>query len=354
MSTFAVTIEEIAKVWTHPNADLLEMAQLSSMTFQFVIGKGQFKAGDQVVYFPVDSLLPVPIIEKLGLAGKLSGKEKNRVKTVRLRDQISQGVVASPVVLLPAGEYTVGQDVTDLLGVTKYEAPLIPSQAGNLVRLPDMVSVYDIEGAERFAAIVADYLMDQPVMITEKLEGSHFAASLLADDRIVISQRNYAIEPVPGKVHDWHKVAQTSGLIEKLPRIKAYLAELLPTTIYVLTVRGEVLGPGVQKNIYKLPDHRVLLFELEVNGTPLDATLYRQIMEAFELDHAPVLAYDVTLRDWLNGQALNVASNGKSQLHPETLREGIVIRPLQEARDSNLGRVIIKQRSPEYLAQSEF
>src|SRR5688572_22689788 len=165
MSTFAVTIEQIDKVWAHPNADLLDMAQLTSMTYQFVIGKGQFRAGDLVVYFPIDSVLPESIIQTLGLSGKLAGKDKNRIKTVRLRDQISQGVVTTPEAVLPVeiGDLQVGQDVTEILGVTKYDPPLPPSNEGKLIRLPAGVGVYDIEGAERYASAVEAYLMDQPV-----------------------------------------------------------------------------------------------------------------------------------------------------------------------------------------------
>lgn len=358
MSTFAVTVERIARIWTHPNADLLEMAQLESMTYQFVVGKGVHQAGDLVVYFPIDSLLPTSIIETLELSGKLSGSEKNRVKTVRLRGEISQGVVAFPQMVVPGWHegmaLTAGQDVTALLGVAKYEAPIIPIHAGRLVSLPALVGVYDIEGAERFADIVALYLMDRPVMISEKVEGSHFAASLLENGNVAVSQRHHRIEPIEGSQHDWHKVAHQSGIVASLPAMKEALSQRLDTPIQVLTVRGEVLGPGVQKNIYKLPDHKVLVFEVEVNGRPINADLYLDMIEQFKLEHAPVLASNVTLRAWLDGRMLAEASNGKSVLKPDIVREGIVIRPMSEVRDETFGRVIIKQRSPEYLAKSDF
>src|SRR5690349_19219991 len=136
MSTFAVTIERIAEVLPHTNADRLEMAKVASMAFQFVIAKGSFQPGDLVIYFPIDSVLPDNVITAIGLEGKLSGAEKNRVKTVRLRGAISQGVVAEPSLLLvdwKINGYEEGQDITERLGVTKYEAPPVVSQAGNLV-----------------------------------------------------------------------------------------------------------------------------------------------------------------------------------------------------------------------------
>jgi RNA ligase (TIGR02306 family) len=358
MSTFAVSIERIAEVWAHPNADRLEMARLASMPYQFVIAKGSYKPGDLVVYFPIDSILPNEIISDIGLAGKLSGPDKNRVKTVRLRGQISQGVVATPEIVFQDGGikfregFREGEDVTEALGVTKYEPPIIPSHAGSLRPLPNLVSVYDIEGTERYAAQVDQYLMDEPVMITEKLEGSHFAASISRDGEISVCQRRYRILPVDGTEHDWYKVARTSGLLRKLPLIQQeeWNCGRDPE---VITVRGEILGPGIQGNIYGLSEHQLRVFEIEIDGEPVDVERCWSLVEKFEIETVPVISIGATLRNWLGGQKIADASNGKSILNPAVMREGIVIRPLQEIRDATLGRVIIKQRSPEYLAASD-
>jgi RNA ligase (TIGR02306 family) len=357
MSIFAVSIERIEKVWPHTNADRLSLAKLASMTYQFVIGKEQYQAGDLVVYFPIDSLIPQPIIEQLGLTGKLSGAEKNRVKTARLRGEISQGIVGSPALLLPdwsPERYHEGQDVAALLGVTKYDPPPVISMEGNLVPLPAMVSVYDIEGAERFASIVEQYLMDAPVLITEKLEGSHFSISIDEGGEIAVSQRRYRIEPVEGVEHDWHKVARLSGLREKMPALREAVQDALGKVPHVVNVRGEMIGPGIQGNYYKLPTQTVRIFEIEADGQPLDAPLFLQLAEQFGIETAPVLSVGATLREWLAGQTVAAASNGTSVIAPHLAREGIVIRPLREQTDLNLGRVVIKQRSPEYLAGSDY
>jgi hypothetical protein len=54
--------------------------------------------------------------------------------------------------------------------VIKYEPPIIPSQAGNLVPLPNLVSLYDIEGAERFGEQVDKYLLDAPIEVEPYLD----------------------------------------------------------------------------------------------------------------------------------------------------------------------------------------
>jgi RNA ligase (TIGR02306 family) len=350
VSTFAVTVERIRDVWPHPNADRLELARLASMSFQFVIAKGAYRAGDEFVYFPIDSVLPPALIERLGLTGKLAGSAKDRVKTVRLRGEISQGVVAA-IEVLPAGvAYAVGDDVTARLGVTKYEPPPVTTEGGELVPLPPLVSVYDIEGCERFHAVLEAYLLDAPVAITEKLEGSHFAASLdVAAGEVAVCQRRYRIDPVPGVEHTWHALARASGVLGALPAIACELGQ--PSTV---TVRGEVIGPGVQGNHYRLAARRLVAFEVEADGVPVDAGRFFALCERFGLEHAPVLARGETLRAWLAGRTVAVASNGPSALEPRVAREGVVVRPLREARDPSFGRVILKQRSPAYLAQSDY
>ncbi len=356
MSTFAVTVERIGRIWPHDNADRLEMASLEGKAYEFVVGKGDFQPGDSVIYFPVDSVLPAWICEKLNLTGKLTGKEQNRVKTVRLRGNISQGIVCSTAQLAPAisDNAGLGDDVTEALGVTKYEAPIIPSVWGNLAPLPRLVSAYDIESAQNFVGIVDQYLMDSPCYITEKLEGSNWSATLYRDGELIASQRNYRIIPVPGGEHDWYKVIRTQNLDEAL---KTLMAEMIAdegnTLIQAITLRGEMLGPGIQSNIYGLKNHEVRLFDIEVNGTPVDAARFLDYAARYNLSTAPVLAVGMTLRSWLDGRDLREASNGKSAL-ADRLREGIVIKPMVEGYEPKIGRVFVKQRSPEYLAKSEF
>jgi RNA ligase (TIGR02306 family) len=350
MSTFAVTVERIGDVWPHPNADRLELARLASMSYQFVIAKGAYRPGDAVVYFPVDSVLPAALAERLGLAGKLAGSGKDRVKTVRLRGEISQGVVASLDVLPPSGRApAAGDDVTAALGVTKYEPPPVTTEGGELVPLPPLVSVYDIEGVERFQAVVEAHLLDAPVAITEKLEGSHFAASIDAAGEVAVCQRRYRIRPVEGVEHTWHALARDSGVLAALPGLARELGG--PQSV---TVRGEIIGPGVQGNHYRLPARRLVAFEIEADGSPVDAPTFFSLCERFGLAHAPVLARGETLRTWLGGRTVAQASDGPSALDPRVPREGVVVRPLREVRDATFGRVILKQRSPAYLAKTDY
>jgi RNA ligase (TIGR02306 family) len=349
MSTFVVAVRKIAKVLPHGNADKLELAEVEGLAYQFVIPKGSAAPGDDVLYIPIDSVLPDELSLKLGVKNYLVGKDKNRVKTAKLRGAISQGIVARPSVVRAGWAYELGVDYKDLLGIAKYDPPPVPCQAGLLKPLPPGVSAYDIESADNFVD-AASQLMDLPVFITEKMEGSNWSATRTADGEQFVSQHHYRIEPVTGATHDFWKVAQAQGLLDALGRIAADFGGKQ------VTLRGEYLGPDVQKNIYKLPKNQVLLFDIEINSEPLDAAAFLDVATRFSLPVVPVLWLEGSLRRWIegNGGDLRRSSNGESRIAPGVAREGIIIKPLKEQRHPKLGRLFLKQRSPEYLAANDF
>lgn len=348
MSTFSVTIEQIRETRPIEGADRIEVASLAGMDFEFVIGKGQFKSGDRVLYLPVDSVLPPELIERLGLVGRLAGKDKNRVKTLSLRGQVSQGIVTS-LTWIPEG-MTDPQEITAQLGITKYEPPELLCNDAVLTRLPEGQGKYDIESADRFLAVTAQ-LMDAPVTISEKVEGSNFWTRAEPDGSVCVGQREHTLLPREGAVHTYHAMAE--GLrIAELARLLAH-ERGRPATIY-----GEALGPKIQGNIYQLRNHTVRIFDIRIGSHFLPATEFLSAVRGFFGGSeilVPVLLEPgtTTLREWLAGRSIKEASNGRSLL-ADRLREGIVIKPLVEEYLPEIGRLVIKQRSPLYLAKSEF
>lgn len=347
MSTFAVTTEVVEKIWDHPNADRLQLAKLAGMDYQFVIPKDKYSEGQLVFFFPVDSLMPAYLLEYIGLTGKLSGKDKNRVKTIKLRGEFSVGLIAAPDELGMMTPTEVGLDFTEKLGVTKYEPPEFISKNAKTSSLPPELHVYDIESCERWPDVV-EALMDIPVMITEKLEGSNYAALLRKDGSFVVCTRRQSVEELEGQTHIWWEVTRRQNIKEFCEDI-TYRYGMLPQTV---TVRGELIGPGIQGNIYGLNKHELRIFDIEIDGTPVDAQQYLELMEG-RPDYVPELCIGKTLRESLGGETTKQASTDKSILAPDKLREGIVIRPMTEQTYPKLGRVILKQRSPEYLLKSD-
>jgi RNA ligase (TIGR02306 family) len=143
MATFSITVLPI-KIEPHPNADALEVARVGD--YRSIVRKGSFTNGDMIAYIPEGAVLPEDLIAELGLTGKLSGSSCNRVKAVKLRGVLSQGLC------YPARKgWKRGQDVTAELGIHKYE-PVIPAGfQGELMSVGGSRTFkYDIENIKNF------------------------------------------------------------------------------------------------------------------------------------------------------------------------------------------------------------
>lgn len=353
MAFFGVTLETIGSTKHHSNADRLDICTLKGMDFQFVTLRNQFKVGDRVIYFPLESLLPQDILEKLGLVGKLAGSNRNRVKTATLRGELSQGIVSDPTKFLTQEQLVLSpEEITELLGVTKYEPEPNAIRAGILLPLPEGTSVYDIEGADRYTEIT-ETLMDQLVQITEKIEGSNASTTLATSGQILVNMRNNTIQPVPEEEHYFWTTAREIGLLDKLPQVKEWMHKqphLEKFHNQNVTIYGEICGPKEQGNIYQLKTRKILVFDIRTDRGFLPVKDFTEITNLLAIETVPILAHGITLREWLEGKTVKEASNGPSKINSATLREGIVIKPLEDGRWAK-GRLILKQHSPQYLAK---
>ena len=362
MSDFSVDIRKMLSISKHPNADKLEIGKVKGLEFQFVVQKGSYQVGDLVVYFPVDSVMTSKLMNLFELTF-LSGRDKNRVKTIKLRNIISQGLV------LPLEKFQendllcdaeLGSDVTEALGIIKYEPIPVMSVGGNLLPLPHGLTQYDIEGYERYPEATAA-LMDQLCMISEKMEGTNVSVSVDTAGNLFVNQRNFTIEEIESKRKNVYWETARNSLA-----IDCAMECLRNTDGQEVTLYGELIGPGIQKNLYKCNHHGILIYDIKVDGTFLGfddfAMMIMECKKLMEFDGEPLsflapvpflLTKPVTLREWLDGRTIEEASNGISFFGDgDMLREGIVIRPMVEEYSEELqGRLILKKRSPEYLAK---
>jgi RNA ligase (TIGR02306 family) len=239
----------------------------------------------------------------------------------------------------------IGMDIAPELGIVKYEPPVIEDKAGKLFPLPPGVSKYDIEGCDRNPEIV-ELLMDKPVRILEKLEGQNGSVQYCADGKIYVNQRNFTIVEIPELTHGFWKIVRENGLIDVAKTLSQESGQ-------DILIYFEYLGPGIQSNIYKLNKPEARVFDIRIGANYFGGHEFMSIVSRFDLNIAPVLSFNKTLREWLGGKTVQEASNGVSKLFA-TKREGIVITPMVEERHKSIGRLIIKQRSPEYLERSEY
>ncbi|MXM63560.1 RNA ligase (ATP) [Streptomyces sp. HUCO-GS316] len=348
MSTLRVTAE-VLTVHEHPNADALELAQVG--LYRAVVAKGAFRTGEAAVYIPEQSVLPAGLIEELGLTGRLAGSNSDRVKAVRLRGELSQGIVCRPKSLADvdlARAAAEGTDFAERLGIVKWVPPIPPTMNGDVESAPDLLPWVDIENIQRYPGV---FTPGEDVVLTEKLHGSACLLTYLADeDRMHVSSKGFgakslALKEDPRNLY-WRAV-HAHGVAE----VAARLAERLRARR--IGIFGEVYGAGVQDLTYGADGRRETLgyavFDVsaEIDGTVrwLDSA---ELLEG-QLPLVPRLfvgPYDIervleiaTGRETVSGRGLH-------------LREGVVIRPLVERYSPVTGgRAIAKAVSPAYLTR---
>lgn len=186
MSTFEVKVCRVA-IEEHPNADSLDLAVVGD--YRSCVRKGQFASGDLVAYIPEDSIVTPWLQKELGVEGKLAGPKHNRVKAVRLRGTLSQGLV------MKARDYWVeGQDVAEELHIKKYEVPVPPALAGEVYNAGGRRTIkYDIENWKKFNKEIPEGLN---VVMTEKIHGClHGSSRILLPDGSTKSISTLVDEP---------------------------------------------------------------------------------------------------------------------------------------------------------------
>ncbi|WP_405874574.1 RNA ligase (ATP) [Streptomyces sp. NBC_00005] len=348
MSTLRVTAE-VLTVHEHPNADALELAQVG--LYRAVVAKGAYRTGETAVYIPEQSVLPTELIEELGLTGRLAGSNSDRVKAVRLRGELSQGIVCLPKALADVDLARAALDGTDFaerLGITKWVPPIPPTMSGEVESAPDLLPWVDIENIQRFPDI---FTPGEAVVLTEKLHGSACLLTYLAgEDRVHVSSKGFGAKSLALK-EDPRNLYWRAVHGHGVARTAARLAERLGARR--VGIFGEVYGAGVQDLAYGADGRRETLgyavFDVsaEIDGTVrwLDPA---ELLDG-ELPLVPRLhqgPYDIE-------RVLEVASGRETvsgrELH---LREGVVIRPAVERYSTVTGgRAIAKAVSPAYLTR---
>ncbi|MFI6624009.1 RNA ligase (ATP) [Streptomyces sp. NPDC050528] len=353
MSTLRVTAE-VLTVHEHPNADALELAQVG--LYRAVVAKGAFRTGETAVYIPEQAVLPAELIEELGLTGRLAGSNADRVRAVRLRGELSQGIVCRPKALADVDLAQAALDGTDFaerLGIVKWVPPIPPTMNGDVESAPDLLPWVDIENIQRFPGI---FEPGEAVVLTEKLHGSACLLTYFPEEeggRVQVSSKGFgakslALKEDPRNLY-WRAVRGRG-----VPEAAARLAERLGARR--VGIFGEVYGAGVQDLTYGADGRRATLgyaaFDVsaEIDGAVrwLDAAELAQLLDG-ELPLVPRLyegPYDIE-------RVLEVASGREtvsgSGLH---LREGVVIRPAVERYSAVTGgRAIAKAVSPAYLTR---
>ena len=246
-----VTIQRVKMISPIPESDFLELVHV--MGWQCVAKKGEFREGDSGVYFEVDSFLPVEPRYEFLRGSSYRDNEDNgqgfRIRTVRLRGQLSQGLML-PISLFPELDgYREGDDVTELLQVKKWYIPETAASGGTIIgERPSGIPASD-EIRIQSALELLEQLQDKPYYITTKMDGTSGIVYYI-DGKIGCCSRNKEIKDEEGALY-WMPVYKY-GLKEKLAALGKNI---------ILT--GEICGPGIQKNKLRLPETQWYVFDVK-------------------------------------------------------------------------------------------
>jgi RNA ligase (TIGR02306 family) len=316
------TIKKITDINPIEGADKIELVTVGG--WKVVVAKDVgHKVGDLVVYCEIDSFLPIreefEFLRKSSYKKMSDGTEGFRLKTIRLRGQISQGLILPIVVLNPPDTNIYitpfeGLDVSEMLEIVKYEPPIPAELAGKVKGLfPSFIRKTD---EERIQNLTSEYeeFKKQKFYVTEKLDGSS-ATFYYKDGVFGVCSRNLELLETEGNTF-W-KVARELNLENKMKDFGVNIS-----------VQGELIGEGIQGNPYKIKGQTVRFFNLfDIDLQEYHSfNMTKKSLEVMGLEMVPVVDEFFTLPDTVD-EILKYAED-KSKLNPDFDREGIVIRTL--------------------------
>lgn len=382
MSSFGCNVVRIDSVDHHPNADRLSIVRIGGyncISAKMEDGSHRYSAGDLVVYIPEAAVLPEWLLKFMNFwkdgKGMLSGSRGDRVKAIKLRDVVSQGVLF-PVTngnieamgtdgVMHTHPVTIGDDLSAILGIVKYEPPIPVNMAGEVLNLFGKTVKFDVENLQKYPDIFQE---GEPVVATEKLhgtfvamcywpdlnnpevfEGDCFAYSKgLGSQGLVFkhNERNagnlYQRQLVEGGVAE--KIKEHFAKVWAAQRMNAYSCR----KSWPVTVMGEIFGRGVQDLQYGQTTPTFRVFDVFVGepskGFWLNWEELNDWCSQVDLDIVPVL-YEGPY----NYEKLVAIRDGQDTISGSNIREGCVVKSATNRTCDEIGRVMLKMVSPNYL-----
>lgn len=322
------TVRKIAEIKQIPEADLIVAYRVDG--WWVVDKKDNYIVGDLVVYVEPDAWIPhdlAPFLSKGKEPAEYEGIKGQRLRTVKLKKQLSQGL------LLPTTSlYAEGDDVTEFFGIIKWE-PKLPAQLAGDARglFPSVVPKTEAERIQNLAS-TWDELRKHKFEVTEKMNGSSCSFYLDLEQDFHVCSRNLDLKP--SETNAYWKAALKYNVQQNM--IKHGLAGL--------ALQGEIAGEGLNGNQYKLGLEFFLFSIYDVQqGKYLDAYAREEICAMLGLQHVPIVRLDVSE---LSVEQALVAAEGKSKVNGSE-REGLVLKSQQDTS------VIVKVISNRWLLKNE-
>ncbi len=336
------SIQKIVDLSPIDGADKIEVATV--LGWKVVVKKNEFKVGDEVVYLEIDSWVPfelAPFLSKGAEPREFEGIKGCRLKTVRLRGQVSQGLIL-PLSIIPKSygldfKSAVGEDLTDFLNIKKWEAP-VPAQLGGLVKgnFPSFIQKTDEERLQSNPEYL-NICKNMTLRGREKLDGSSCTIYYNNGDFGVCSRN---LDLTESADNSFWKIAHKYDLKTKMSALKRNIA-----------IQGELVGPGVQGNKYALNTIKYFMFSVFCIDTQeyLSDLEMTELAMQLDIECCPQY-YDIKIDESITVDTLLMLAEGKSFLNLNQEREGIVWRPLSNDKNPKTGeRISFKTISNKFL-----
>lgn len=336
------TVRRIKEILPIEGADRIELAVVDG--WKVVVAKDvQHKVGDLVIYCEIDSFLPIreefEFLRKSSYK-KMGDQEGFRLRTAKMKGQISQGLILPISVLNPPDTNIYvqpfeGLDVTEMLDIVKYEPPIPANLAGKVKGLfPSFLIKTDEERVQNIAVEYSAlcFQSKHQFYVTEKLDGSS-ATFYINNGEFGVCSRN--LELLETENNSFWKVARELKLEENLRALEKNIC-----------LQGELIGEGIQGNPYGIKGQTIRFFSVyQIDSrTRLGIKDLEDICFMIGLQTVPILESNFLLPNTIE-EMLQYAE-GKSALNPKTEREGVVVRSLD-------GTISFKAISNKFLLKNE-
>ena len=339
MARKLASVQYVHDVRPIEGADRIECVGV--LGWQCVAKKGEFKVGDLCVYFEIDSFLPIE--ERFAFLGATCLKHNEllgdgyRLRTQRFRGQLSQGL-ALPLAVLPAGDWKIGDDVTELLGVRKWEVSQRATSGGTIIgTLPPWVPKTDETRVQSEPGLI-DEFNGVPYYITTKMDGTS-VTMYRVDGRFGICGHNFELKD-DGTCSFW-KWAHEHEIEDRLVR-----AELDNVVL-----QGEFCAAGIQGNplTLKCPEWYVFTVRDARREVRLGLGETIDVCQRVGLTMVPVEECGKNL-PYRSVEALLERSRGTYE--NGRTKEGIVIRPQTPIYSQTIGASLsMKVVNNDYLVK---
>lgn len=397
MANFECKVVRIDSKENHPNADRLTLYHIGGYTCisnKLEDGSDRYNVGDLVIYIPENALLPEWLLKRMGFwdfeknCGTLAGKDGNRVKALKLRGIYSEGVLYPAETIKEHDEglnsdlpeaygYTKdtkfvfneqsdyvrftlaieGDNVAEFLGIIKYEPPIPASMGGDVFNGgTEIVVPFDVEPLQKYMESFKDGEM---VCMQEKIHGTNcrwiFSKGVVNDETFGENKDIYICSKSLGDKGLFFKNNETNT---NAYYVRAFTdnhieEKVVNSNLYkdndMITIWSEVFG--VQDLKYGLTNGQIdyNVFDIYVGrprkGRFLNYEEVKAFCEEVGLKSVPFLYVGEFSMDKVKEN-----TDGKTNVgtNLNQIREGIVIKPLNERFEEGLGRVMLKSVSEAY------